>query len=124
MEIVMWVATGFLAAAFLGAGLLKLTQPKQRLAASGMAWVEDFSPTMIKLIAAAELAGAIGLVLPPLVGIAPILSPIAAACLAATMFGAVVVHLRRREFRAMIPSLVLIILAIFVAVGRFVVVPF
>jgi len=124
MEIVMWVATGFLAAAFLGAGLFKLSQPKQRLAGSGMAWVEDFSPTAIKLIAAAELAGAIGLILPPLVGIAPVLSPIAAACLAVTMLGAIIVHLRRREFRAMIPSLVLMVLAIFVAVGRFVVVPF
>lgn len=123
MEIVMWVATGFLAAAFLGAGLLKLTQPKQRLAASGMAWVEDFSPAVIKLIAAAELAGAIGLVLPPLVGIAPVLSPIAAACLAVTMLGAVLVHLRRREFRGLIPALVLMFLATFVAVGRFAVVP-
>lgn len=124
MEIVMWVATGFLAAAFLGAGLLKLTQPKQRLAASGMAWVEDFSPAVVKLIAAAELAGAIGLVLPPLVGIAPVLSPIAAACLAVTMLGAVLVHLRRREFRGLIPALVLMFLATFVAVGRFAVVPF
>ncbi len=120
----MWVATGFLAVAFLGAGTYKLSQPKERLATSGTGWVEDFSPVTIKLIAAAELAGAIGLVLPPLVGIAAVLSPIAAACLALTMLGAVLVHLRRREFRGLIPALVLMFLAIFVAVGRFAIVPF
>jgi hypothetical protein len=124
MEIVMWVATGLLAAAFLGAGLLKLSQPKERLATSGMGWVEDFSPRTIKLIATAELAGAIGLIVPPLVGIAPVLAPIAAACLAVTMLGAVVVHLRRREFRGLMPALILMFLAIFVAVGRFAIVPF
>lgn len=74
MEIVMWVATGILAAAFLSAGLFKLSQPKERLASSGMGWVEDFHPAAVKLIAAAEVAGAIGLVVPPLVHIAPVLS--------------------------------------------------
>jgi len=124
MEIVMWVATGFLAAAFLAAGLFKLSQPKERLASAGMGWVEDVHPVAIKLIAAAEVAGAIGLIVPPLVHIAPVLTPIAASCLAVTMLGAVLVHLRRREFRGLIPGLVLMFLAIFVAVGRFAIVPF
>jgi hypothetical protein len=124
MDIVMWVATGLLAVAFVGAGLLKLTQPTQRLAESGLAWVEQFSPMTVRLIGVAELAGAIGLVLPPLVGIADVLSPIAAVCLGVTMLAAIVVHLRRREFRALIPALILMVLAAFVAIGRLFVVPF
>lgn len=40
------------------------------------------------------------------------------------MAGAALIHLRRREFRGLIPALVLMFLAIFVAVGRFAIVPF
>ena len=123
MEIVMWVASGFLAAGFLGVGLYKLTQSKQRLADAGLAWVEEFNPATIKAIGAAEVAAAIGVVLPVLLQIVPVLAPIAAACLAVTMLAAVLLHLRRGEFRALIPPLVLMFLAIFVAVGRLLIVP-
>ena len=35
MNVVLWVVAGVLAVAFIGAGVMKLTQPKEKLAASG-----------------------------------------------------------------------------------------
>lgn len=118
MIIAFWVVTGLLAAAFLGAGLMKAIRPKDALAASGLVWVEDFSATSVKLIGIAEAVGAIGLVLPPLLNIAPVLSPIAAIALTVLMIGAIVVHARRRE--SFIPALVLAILSVASAVLAFV----
>jgi uncharacterized membrane protein YphA (DoxX/SURF4 family) len=119
MDIALWIVAGLLALAFLGAGFMKSTRSSDKLAAAGMAWVEDFSPGVVRFIGISEVLGAIGLVLPPLVGVAPILAPIAAAALAVVMAGAVVTHLRRKEYGAIVPSLVLLLLSAFVAWGRF-----
>lgn len=119
MNVVLWIIAGLLAAAMLGSGLMKLTQPKEKLAAAGMAWTEDFSAGTVKLIAGLEVLGAVGLILPALLDIAPILVPIAATGLAIIMAGAVVVHVRRKEGPNTLPSLILLILAVIVAWGRF-----
>ncbi len=39
MDVVLWIVAGVLAVAFLGAGLMKLAQPKEKLVESGMGWV-------------------------------------------------------------------------------------
>ena len=95
MLITLWIINGLLAVAYLGAGLMKATKPKEALATSGLNWVEDFSPTSVKLIGLSEVLGAIGLVLPLLLGVAPILTPIASTALTIVMIGAIVVHIRR-----------------------------
>lgn len=118
MNIALWVIAVVLAVAFAGAGLLKLTKPKEELAES-MAWVEDFSPSTIKLIGAVEVLGAIGLVLPAALDIAPVLTPLAATGLAVTMALAAVVHARRKELPMIGVNLVLGGLALFVAIMRF-----
>ena len=117
MNVVIWILQIVLAAAFLAAGGMKLARPRPALVSSGMAWAEDFSAGPVKTIGALEVVGAIGLLLPALTGIAPILTPIAALGLALLMAGAVVVHLRRRE--TPVPPLVLGVLALVVAVLRF-----
>ena len=117
MNIVAWILQIVLAVAFLGAGGMKLARPKPALVSAGMGYAEDYTDTNIKLIGAVEVLGAIGLILPWLLGIAPILTPIAAVGLALVMAGAVVVHVRRKE--AFIPPLVLGVLALVVAVLRF-----
>ena len=118
MNIFLWILQAVLAAAFLGAGLMKLTQPKSKLQ-ENMGWVEDFSDNAVKGIGAAEVLGAIGLILPAATGIAVILTPIAAAALTVTMVGAVIVHLKRGEQSQIAPSVVLGILALVVAIFRF-----
>ncbi len=119
MNIALWIVAGLLALAFLGAGAMKATKSKEDIVAGGMGWAEDFSPAMIKVIGIAEVLGAIGLILPPLVDVAPVLSPIAALALAGTMVGAVLVHAKRKEPVA--PALVLGLLSLFVGIGRLIV---
>jgi hypothetical protein len=116
----LWILAGFLAAIFVGTGLLKLTTPRERLIEAGMTWTRDFSPETIRLLGAAELLGAAGLVLPPLVGILPVLVPITAVCLGLQMAGATAVHIRRREFLPdALLALALVVMCVVLAVYRF-----
>jgi DoxX-like family len=119
VNVLLWIVAGVLAAAFLGAGLMKLVRPAKRLADSGMGWVEDFSPGAVKTIGALEVAAALGLVLPAALDVAPVLVPVAATGLVLLMAGAAVTHARRRESPMITVNLVLLALAAFVAVGRF-----
>ena len=118
MNIALWIVQILLAVAFLGAGLMKLTQPKDKIAQS-MAWAGDFSPTAIKLIGLVEVLGALGLILPAVTGIAPVLVPLAALGLAIVMVGAIITHARRGEKQMIGANVVLLLLALFVAWGRF-----
>ena len=120
MNITLWVIAGLLAFAFLAAGLTKLAQPKQKLAASpGMGWTESFSPGTIKLIGLLEILAAIGLILPAALGITPVLVPLAALGLALLMIGAAITHARRHELPVIAANLVLLVLTAVVAWGRF-----
>jgi uncharacterized membrane protein YphA (DoxX/SURF4 family) len=119
MDVLLWVLAGVLAVAFLAAGAMKLSQPKQKLAASGMGWTEGVSAGAVKLIGALEVLGAIGLVLPAVLGLAPALVPLAALGLVLVMAGAVVVHARRGEAQLIAVNVMLLALAAVVAWGRF-----
>jgi uncharacterized membrane protein YphA (DoxX/SURF4 family) len=121
MSIALWVVQVLLAAAFLVSGATKLSQPKEKLL-KNMAWVEDFSQPTVRIIGALEVLGAIGIVLPALTGIVPSLTPLAALGLVLTMIGAALTHLRRSEYSVITVPAVLLILAAFVAYGRFFVV--
>lgn len=118
MSVALWIAQGLLAAGFLFAGVSKLTQHHDKLSEQ-MGWPEDFSPGSVKTIGALEVLGALGLILPGLTDIAPVLTPIAAVGLAVMQAGAVVVHLRRKENQMVFVNLILIAFAVFIAWGRF-----
>ncbi|MET0416768.1 MAG: DoxX family protein [Actinoplanes sp.] len=77
MNVVLWIVQIFLAVAFVLAGVMKSTQPKEKLQPN-LPWVEDFSLGPVRLIGVAELLGGLGLILPATTGIAPVLTPIAA----------------------------------------------
>lgn len=119
MNIFLWILAILLSLAFLAAGAMKLIQSKEKLSASGMGWVDDFSPGAIKAIGALEILAAIGLVLPAAFDIAPILVPLAATGLVILMAGAAVTHARRKEPQMMLINAVLLVLATVVAWGRF-----
>lgn len=119
MNVVLWIVAAVLAAAFLGSGLMKVIQPKAKLAASGMGWAEDFSDGSVKAIGALEILAAIGLILPAVLGIAPVLVPLAAIGLVLIMIGAVYVHGRRKEFSVIGFNVILLVLAALVVWGRF-----
>jgi hypothetical protein len=118
----LWALQGLLAFVFLASGTLKVVLPRDKLAATAKgAWANDFSAPQVKLIGLAETLGAVGLVVPTLTGIAPMLTPMAAAGLVAIMIGAAATHVRRKEPPT--PPLVLGVLAAIVAVGRFAIAP-
>ena len=119
MNLALWVIAIVLAVAFAGSGLMKLVVPKDKLVTAGQGWAQDFSPANIRLIGLVEILGAVGLVLPAAVHIAPILVPLAAVGLALVMVCAILVHARRKEPMNIAVNVVLIALAVFVAWGRF-----
>jgi uncharacterized membrane protein YphA (DoxX/SURF4 family) len=119
MNLALWIIAIVLAVAFAGSGLMKLVVPKDKLVTAGQGWAQDFSPTNIRLIGLVEIVGAVGVVLPAAVHIAPILVPLAAVGLALVMVGAIVVHARRKEPMNIAVNVVLIALAVVVAWGRF-----
>jgi hypothetical protein len=80
--------------------------------------VNDFSPGFIKFIGTAELAGALGMVLPGLVGVAPALTPVAAIGCIVLLLGAAATHIRRKETPLAGITLAFAAIAAFVAYGR------
>jgi uncharacterized membrane protein YphA (DoxX/SURF4 family) len=119
MDIALWIIAGLLAATFLVSGALKLAQPKEKLAAFGFGWVDDFSAGSVKAIGILEVLAAVGLILPAALDIAPVLAPLAAVGLVALMAGAIITHLRRHETKVIASPMVLLALAVLVAWGRF-----
>jgi len=122
MNTVLWIVQGLLAAAFLMAGSNKLMRTKEQLQPM-MGWVEDFSPGALRVIGALEVLGALGLILPAVTGILPVLTPVAALGLVLTMLGAAATHVRRGEYPMIGINAVLMLLAVFIAYGRFIVTP-
>jgi uncharacterized membrane protein len=118
MNVFLWIVAVVLAAAFVMAGVMKGTQPKEKLAPK-LPWVEDFSPGTVRFIGVVELLGGLGLILPAATGMAPILTPLAATGLAIVMVLAAAMHIRRKEPSGVVVNAVLFALAAFVAWGRF-----
>ncbi|MEU3563421.1 MULTISPECIES: DoxX family protein [unclassified Kitasatospora] len=120
MNVALWIVAGLLAAVYLVGGAFKMLAPKERIAATGAAgrWVEDFTEGGVKAIGAVEVLAAAGLVLPAVLGIAPVFVPLAAVGLVLLMAGAAAVRVRRREYRLVAVDAVYILLAAFVAWGR------
>jgi uncharacterized membrane protein len=120
MDRSLWIVTGLLAAVYLFSGIVKLVLSKEKLASvPAGGWVNDFGAGTVRANGILESLGALGLVLPALTGIAPVLVPLAALGLAVLMAGAVVTRRRRPEPTPMLADLVYLALAAFVAWGRF-----
>jgi uncharacterized membrane protein len=119
MTIALWIVSGVLAALYLVAGVRKLAQSKDQIVVQpGMGWAEEYAPRTLRLIGGAEVAGALGLILPAATGVAPWLTPVAALALAVLQALAIRMHLRRGE-RAPLPfNVVLLVLALVVVAGR------
>jgi uncharacterized membrane protein len=118
MNVALWIVQGVLAAAFGLAGVLKMTQPREKLV-KNLPWVEDVSNGTLRLIGVTEFAAALGLILPAATGIAVWLTPLAACGIALIMVLAIGLHARRKEPTAIATNVVLLALAVLVAWGRF-----
>jgi hypothetical protein len=113
INVLLWVVQGLLAALFLFAGSMKLILPLEALAGP-----VALPGLFMRFIGVAEVAGALGLILPSLLRIQPRLTPIAALGLVIIMIGATVLTgIAGPVAMALMPGFVGV-LAGFVAYGR------
>lgn len=96
MLIAYWIVAGLLAVFYVYSGGMKIVRSKEALRPM-MGWVDDMPLGVVRAIGVVEVLGAIGLIVPPLVGVAPWLAFAAAVGLVLVQVGAGIVHLRRRE---------------------------
>lgn len=109
----LWIVQGVLAALFLFTGVMKLVLPAQALQGP-----IPLSPGFLKFIGVCEVLGAIGLVVPWLTRIQPVLTPIAASGLVVIMIGATVLTAMSMSVVTALGPLVLGVLAAIVARNR------
>ena len=120
MDLALWIAAGLLAAVALFSGITKAFVPLEKLAPhEGAAWTRGASPTFVKSLGVIEILAAVGLVLPAVVDVAPVMVPVTAVCWIALMVGAMVTHGRLGQAKLVLVNAVYVALAAFIAVGRF-----
>jgi uncharacterized membrane protein YphA (DoxX/SURF4 family) len=113
LGLLLWVLQALLALLFLFSGAMKFIMPLAVLAKQS-----HLPGPFLLFIGVAEVAGALGLILPGLTRIQPILTPLAAAGLTIIMIGATVVTLTGGQGAMALIPLVVGILTAFVAYGR------
>lgn len=118
MNALLWALQVLLAVVFTASGLSKISQPRDRLIAIGQTGVAPFPMPVVRFTAFCELLGAIGILVPGLLGVAPYLTPLAAAGFAIVMVGAISSHAYLREPRNVALTTLILVAAIIVAVGR------
>ena len=113
MNIALWIVQVLLALLFLFTGGMKLIMPieemTQQLPMPG--W-------FLRFIGVCEMLGGLGLILPWLLRIRPGLTPLAAAGLVVIMIGATVTTIMTGQIAISLVPLVVGILCLFVAYGR------
>lgn len=122
MKIFTWIIQILLSAMFIMAGFMKAFTPIEALAAN-MPWVNDFSISTVRFIGAMEIIGGLGLLLPSLLRIKQVLTPLAGAGLALIMLFALIYHVGKGEFAALPVNIIMGGLSLFVAWARYKKVP-
>jgi uncharacterized membrane protein YphA (DoxX/SURF4 family) len=118
MNTVLWITQSFIALAFCYSGLCKSYFSEQKLVAMGQTGVEGLPLVFTRFIGVSEIIGALGLILPHWINVYPILTPIAAFCLAFIMPFAAVIHYKRNEYRNVITNVIIFGVCLFIAWGR------
>ena len=120
MNLALWIITGLLALVALTGGITKVFVSKEKLAAApGGSWIKDAGVGFVKTLGVLELLAAVGLILPAVVDVAPVLVPVTAVCWVFLMVGAMVTHRRRGEASYVVLNVIYLALAAFIAWGRF-----
>jgi uncharacterized membrane protein YphA (DoxX/SURF4 family) len=115
MNVALWIVQVLLALLFLWAGGIKLVMPIEEMMKQMPLPLPGW---FLRFIGVAEVLGAIGLILPGLLGIRPGLTPLAAAGLVVIMFGATVLTLMTGDITMALIPLVVGLLSAFVAYAR------
>jgi hypothetical protein len=105
-----WIVAAVLGLLYLYSGGIKVVRSKDQLRPM-MGWIDTVPLRLVRTIGALEVLGALGLILPPLTGLAAGLALAAATGLALIQVGAISLHLSRGEARMIGLNIVLLALA-------------
>ncbi len=117
LNILLWTIQLLLAALFLLSGIMKLGYPISKLATM-YPWTGQVSPVYVRLLGIVDLAGGLGLLLPSVLRIRPILTVWAAAGIIVLMVLAILFHISRGEASVTGFNMIVILLAGVVVWGR------
>jgi hypothetical protein len=110
MKVAYWIVAALLALLYLYSGGIKVVRSKDQLRPM-MGWIDTVPLRLVRTIGVLEVLGALGLVLPPLTGIAAGLALAAAIGLALIQVGGISLHLSRGEAKMIGLNIVLLALA-------------
>ncbi len=113
MTTTIWILKGVIALIFTFTGIFKIFLPKAKLLDKGMKGLIDLDENQIKVVGLLEVLGVVGLVLPTLLNIGPIISVISALCLSLTMIAAGWINHKLKLNT--IPNIVIFIICILIA---------
>lgn len=116
MNVLLWIIQILLALLFLFSGVVKLVTPVAEMTKQ---MVVPLPGLFLQFIGVCEVLGAVGLVLPALLRIKPSLTPFAALCLAVITLGATGVTLAGGAVMLAVFPLIVCLLCVLVAYGRF-----
>ncbi|MCA0985706.1 DoxX family protein [Guptibacillus algicola] len=117
MNILLWIVQILLALMFLMVGSQKVVQSTKRNEAADNT-ASPSNNNLFVFIGIVEILGAVGLILPWLLNIVPILTPLAAIGISIIMVLAAIQHAKRKEMKSVVTNIVLLALALFVVIGR------
>jgi DoxX-like family len=110
MTVAYWIVAALLALVYLYSGGLKVLRSPDQLRPM-MGWIDALPLRLVRTIGVLEVLGALGLILPPLTGIAPVLALAAAIGLVLIQVGGISLHLSRGEAKLIWLNVVLLVLA-------------
>jgi DoxX-like protein len=110
MTVAYWVIAGLLALFYLYSGGVKVLRSPDQLRPM-MGWIDAVPLRLVRAIGVLEVLGALGLILPPLTGIAPALALAAAVGLVLIQVGGISLHLSRGEAKLIGLNIGLLVLA-------------
>jgi hypothetical protein len=119
MNIALWIGQALLAFICVLSGSLKSTQSRERMIETGQTAAKIVPLPYMRAAGVSELFAVLGLTLPWATGIAPVLTPVAAAGFGVVMVLAMTVHSRLHEPRAVATNVGILAVCVFVAIGRF-----
>jgi hypothetical protein len=111
MRTAYWIVAALLAVLYLYSGALKILRSKDQLRPM-MGWVDAMPLRGVRTIGTLEVLGALGLILPPLTGIAPGLAFAAAIGFVFIQVGALALHVSRGEMKVIGLNIGLLALAV------------
>lgn len=118
MNIILWALQIFMAFTFMYSGICKSYFSIQKLVAMGQTGVNGLPLWFVRFIGITEILGAVGLILPWLLSIYPILTPISAICLAFIMPFAAVIHYKLKEIKNVMTNVVAFAICLTIAYFR------